>query len=161
MLVFCPSSRAGALRLREAGASDAPWLGYAATPGLWAAAGLGPAEIEEAEFVALGYAGVAALVTTAEPLRLVLAADVADRQVAAGEHDDLGEVNVHDLRWAQVTALFGDDPAAGDLVARTRSRLTLTDPPDPAAALAQDSVAALLEQTDLLWYDPTELDSLP
>ena len=97
-----------------------------------------------------------ALSSGSDPLRLVLAADVADGQVT-DRGSEFGEVMVAGLRWAQVQALFADEPAAESSVARARAdtaELGLTE------ALAIEAVTALLSEFDLLWFAPDELDQL-
>jgi len=154
-LVFVPVDRAEALALR-AGADLGDRPGCAPTAGL--AGGLEPTVVaEEVEFAALSQAGVLALSTGADPLRLVLAADVADDQVT-DRGSELGEVTVAGLRWAQVQALFADEPAAGPSVAWARAdvaELSLIEAP------AIKAVAALQGEFDLLWFAPDELDRLP
>ncbi len=153
-LVFVPVDRAEAVALREgADLGDRP--GCAPTAGL--AGALEPAAVaEEVEFAALSHAGVLALSAGSNPLRLVLAADVADGQ-ATDRGSELGEVTVNGLRWPQVQALFADEPAAEPAVATARAEsagLGL------AEALATESVAVLQDEVDLLWFAPEELDGL-
>ncbi|MFP5283352.1 MAG: DUF6912 family protein [Actinomycetes bacterium] len=158
MLVFLPSTRTVAERLREGSGTPAPQVGYAATAGLRRAHGLGPAETEEAEYTALAYAGAAALVAAEEPVRLVLAAEVAEDRLTGGPRPDLGEVVVSGLGWGDVVALFLDDRDSRAAVARARAAVAgqaLVD------AVETEPVRALLEEVDLLWYDPAELDHLP
>jgi hypothetical protein len=69
----------------------------------------------------------------------------------------LGEVRVRELMWHQVRALFADEPGAieaaslaGELVAGQSL----------AAALAVPEVGAVLDEYDLLWFAPDELDEL-
>jgi hypothetical protein len=153
-LVFVPVDRADALALR-AGVDLGNRSGCAPTAGL--ASALGPATVaEEVEFAALSYAGVLALCGGSDPLRLVLAADVADSQVT-DRGSELGEVTVAGLRWPQLQALFVDEPAAKPAVATARAEsagLGL------AEALATESVVALQSGIDLLWFAPGELDQL-
>ena len=153
-LVFVPVDRDEAVALR-AGGDLGVRTGCAPTADL--AAGLGPApDSEEVEFAALNYAGVLALSAGSDPLRLVLAADVANRQVTDGG-SELGEVTVADLRWTQVQAVFADEPAAELSVARARADgagLGL------AEAVATEAVATLQSEFDLLWFAPEELDQL-
>jgi hypothetical protein len=122
------------------------------------AGGLEPVAVaEELEFAALSYAGVLALSAGSDPLRLVLAADVAEGQMA-DQGSELGEVTVVGLDWSQVQALFADEPAAEPSVARARAdcaELSLSE------ALATEAVAALQGEFDLLWFAPDELDRLP
>jgi hypothetical protein len=153
-LVFVPVSRAEALALR-AGADLGGREGCAPTAGL--ADSLRPTAVtEEVQFAALSHAGVLAMSAGSDPLRLVLAADAADGQVTDWG-SELGEVTVADLRWAQVQALFADEPTAEPSVARARAEsagLGL------AEALVTDAVAALQSEFDLLWFAPEELDRL-
>jgi hypothetical protein len=153
-LVFVPVDRAEALALRS-GADLENRRGCAPTAGL--AGALEPAAVpEEVEFAALSIAGVLALSAGTNPLRLVLAVDVADGQVT-DRGSELGEVTLADLHWPQVQALFADEPAAEPVIARARAEtagLVL------AEALATESVAALQSEVDLLWFAPEELDRL-
>jgi hypothetical protein len=154
LLVFVPLDRADAVDLR-AGADLGTRAGCAPTAGL--AGILEPTAVaEEVEFAALNHAGVLALSAVSDPLRLVLAADVADGQVT-DVGSELGEVTVAGLRWAQVQALFADEPAAGPRVAQARAE---TVGLGLAEALASDALAALQGAFDLLWFAPEELDQL-
>lgn len=142
VLVFVPLDRAAASALRS-GTDLGPRPGWAPTSGL--AASLGPEAVdEEVEFAALSQAGVLALVTTGDPLRLVLAADVEPGQVD-DPGEDPGLVGVRGLRWSQVGSVFADDPAAAGAVHRARTA---------------GEVDALLDAYDLLWFSPDELDGL-
>ena len=111
--------------------------------------------IEEVEFAALSNAGVLALVLKPSP-RLVVAAEVREDQVT-----DLGgpwgEVEVDGLAWAQVRALFADEPAAWH-AAKLAGRAVAGE--GLGAAVAAPEVAAVLDEYDLLWYAPEELDQL-
>ncbi len=153
-LVFVPVDRAEAVALREgADLGNRP----ACAPTADLAGALEPAAVaEEVEFVALSHAGVLALSAGSNPLRLVLAADVADGQIT-DRGSELGEVTVAGLRWPQVQALFADEPTAEPAVAMARAEsagLGL------AEALATESVATLQSEVDLLWFAPEELDGL-
>jgi hypothetical protein len=153
-LVFVPLDREAVQALRRgAGRPSSP--GCAATPGL--AGTLGPdTATDEQEFAALNSAGVLALSATTDPLRLVVAAEVAAAQML--DHGGpTGQVSVRDLRWAQVHALFGDEPAAATAVARARAALGAMD---LAEALSVPAVTALVDEFDLLWFAPDELDDL-
>jgi hypothetical protein len=153
-MVFVPVTLESALALR-AGKAVPTARGFAVTPGLRRA--LGPAtEDEEADFAVLSAAGVAALDGLADARRLLLAAEVADRQVR-GPGTELGEVEVRDLAWQQVQALFADEESAAAAVGAAASA---------AAGVALDAafdlpaVVALSDTFDLLWYAPEELDGL-
>jgi hypothetical protein len=101
-LVFVPVDRAEALALR-AGADLGDRPGCAPTAGL--AGGLEPTAVaEEVEFAALSQAGVLALRAGADPLRLVLAADVADDEVT-DRGSELGEVNVAGVSLVEAAAI--------------------------------------------------------
>ena len=153
-LVYVPVDLAQALLLR-AGTGLGELSGCAPTTRL--AGSLEHAAVaEEVEFVALSHAGVLAVSSGSDPLRLVLAADVADGQVTV-RGSELGEVMVAGLRWAQVQALFADEPAAESSVARARAD---TAELGLAEALAMEAVTALQSEFDLLWFAPDELDQL-
>ena len=153
LAAFVPVSREQAVALR-AGDDLGDLAAYAPGPALQAAHGLGPKDEEEAGFVALGYAGLAALL--AHPgLRTVLAVEVGGGQVQASG-SEFGQVQLHGLRWAQVTAVFADEPgAAADLeAARTQAAGR------GLAEVADDEdVVGLVDRWDLLWYGPAELDA--
>jgi hypothetical protein len=153
-LVFVPLDRDEAAALR-AGAELGVRPGCAPTAGL--AGGLEPTAVaEEVEFAALNHAGLLALSSGTDPLRLVLAADVAERQIT-DRGSELGEVTVTGLRWAQVQALFADEPAAAPSVARARAEMAGHG---SAKAVTMEVVAALQSEFDLLWFAPDELDQL-
>ena len=154
VLVFVPVDRADAEALR-AGADLGARAGCAPTAAL--ATYLGPDTVpEEVEFAALNHAGVVALGVAADPLRLVLAADVADQQLT-DPGSQFGEVTVADLRWAQVQAVFADEPAARSAVAQARRECAGRG---LAEALASEPVTTLQSDFDLLWFAPEELDEL-
>ena len=113
MMVFVPVAPTVALALRDGERLSAG--GFAATPTLRRALGSG-SDDEEADFVALNTAGVAALDGLAGVRRLVLAVDVDEQQVT-DRRTDLGEVEVRDLGWRQVQALFADEEPAGPALA--------------------------------------------
>ena len=151
-LVFVPLDREVAYALRS-GRDPGPRPGCAPTTAL--AAGAGPdAVAEEVEFAALSHAGVLALTSTADPLRLVLAADVETDQVQEAG-DGLGQVVVAGLRWPQVQSLFADEPEAAAAVAGARAAV---EGQTLSRALDRDEVADLLDRYDLLWFAPEELD---
>lgn len=129
-------------------------VAYAAGAALREAHGLGPADDEEAGFVALGYAGLAALLARTG-LRTVLAVDVGTDQVEGGG-SEFGEVAVSGLRWAQVAAVFADEPGAAADLETARSQAGGRG----LADLAEDeAVVELVDRWDLLWYAPEELDA--
>ncbi len=153
-MVYLPLGLDAARTLRSGGQPVAG-RAFAATPSLCAALEL-TADDEEADFAALSAAGVAALADPAVRRRLVLAAEVDPTRVQ--DHgDDVGTVDVAGLGWAQVRSLFADEEAAADAVAAGAAAIcgvALTEAFDVWA------VVALSDGFDLLWFDPSELDSL-
>ena len=154
LLVFVPLDRAAVLALRS-GDGRPSYPGCAATAGL--AGTLGPdTAADECEFAALSSAGVLALSATTDPGRLVVAAEVAPAQLI-DPGGSTGQVSVRDLSWPQVHALFVDELAAVPAVARARADLGAVD---LVEALSVPAVAALVDDFDLLWFAPDELDGL-
>jgi hypothetical protein len=153
-MVFVPMTWDEAVALRSGTAPDG-YQGCAATPSL-----LGSMEadtlIEEVEYAALSYAGALALVLRPRLPRLVAAAEVAPEQLT-DLGGPLGEVQVRGLTWHQVRALFADEPAA---TAAARRAGELVAGQSLAAALAVPEVGAVLDEYDLLWFAPDELDQL-
>lgn len=153
-MVFVPSTPGAARALRD----GTPWprvAALAATPSLRRTLEP-PVDPEEADFAALSLAGVAALDGLTVARRLVLAAEVADDQVT-DRRTGLGEVEVRDLGWQQVQALFSDEDEAGEAV---RAAASAAAGVPLGAALDLAPVAALVEGHDLLWFAPVELDAL-
>jgi Family of unknown function (DUF6912) len=152
-MIFIPITRDDALALRS-GTAERRYLGCAATPSL--VASMGDSAIEEVEYAALSNAGVLALALAPNAPRLVVAAEVREEQV-----EDLsrphGEIEVRGLAWAQVRALFADEPDAlevATLAGKAVAGQSL------GAALITPEVAAVLDGYDLLWFAPEELDQL-
>jgi len=168
-MVFVPLSREDAVLLRRESVpprtGKSGWLGHAATDALMATHEYDPATAEDADFAALCYAGVSALSRTPDPLRLILALDVAASEVTLNPPaggvvpDPYGHVSLERIGWPSVTALFADEAAAAAAVAAARAAvaggLSLED------ALDLPAVATLLDDHDLLWFAPEELDQLP
>jgi hypothetical protein len=152
-MVFVPMTWEEAVALRSGIAADG-YQGCAATPSL--VASMEGATLEEAEYAALGYAGVLALVLKPASPRLVVAAEVQQKQLTDLDRST-GEVEVRGVTWAQVRALFADEPAAME-AARLASEVVAGQ--SLAAALVAPEVAAVLDGYDLLWYAPEELDQL-
>ena len=152
--VFVPVSHDRAAALRGGGDLGVT-AAHAVGPALRQAHGLGPADDEEGGFVALGYAGLTALLDHPGP-RLVLAADVDAGQVS-GPVGSFGEVGVRGLRWDQVTAVFADEPSAAGELEAARSLAGGR----PLSEVADDEdVVALVDRWDLLWFAPSELDAV-
>ena len=153
-MIFVPMVRDDVVALRS-GAGANRYQGCSATPSL-----VGSMEadsvMEEVEYAALSNAGVLALVLRPHSPRLVVAAEVSEEQVTDLRQPH-GEIEVHKLTWAQVQALFADESAASEaieLASQAVAGQTL------ATALAAPEVAAVLDDYDLLWYAPDELDQL-
>lgn len=158
-MVFVPVARHVAVLLRDGGELPGGLVGHAATPGLLHAHGYDSSTLEDAEFAALGYSGLRAVLdpVITDDLRLVLAADVPAAAVDAASQDPYGAVTVRGLRWSMVRALFADEPAAATAVAAAR---TAAQGRSLEAALALTEVDELSEDHDLLWFNPDELDQL-
>jgi hypothetical protein len=152
-MVFLPVDRSAARQLRD-GRELTSRRGCAASLGLARAMPPGTGT-EELDFVALSNASVLALTVTSDPLRLVVAVEVEPDDVD-DLGGDLGEVSIGRVGWAQVHALFADEPEAAAVVARARAAAsgTLGD------ALIQGPVGDLLDTVDLLWFAPEELDQV-
>jgi hypothetical protein len=160
-LTFVPVRQDEALALRR-GSGLAVRTGCAATASLVAALEADETEpgsvTEEAEFAALSYAGVLSLFHGSAPIRLVLAADLESAQVIDGS-SPYGELHVRELHWSQVRALFADEAEAADAVLRARSALAESrEGFTLAAALDVAAVGKLIDDYDLLWFAPEELD---
>jgi hypothetical protein len=153
-MIFVPMTRDEVDALR-AGAGANHYRGCAATPSLVGSMDADTVR-EEAEFAALSNAGVLALVLKPNSPRLVVAAEVPEEKVTDLRQPQ-GEVEVHGLAWAQVRALFADEPDARETVMLAGNAVAgrgLTD------ALTAPEVAAVLDGYDLLWFAPEELDQL-
>jgi hypothetical protein len=153
-MIFVPMVRDDVVALRS-GTGANHYQGCAATPSL---AGSLEADtvIEEVEYAALSNAGVLALVLKPGSPRLVVAAEVPKEQVT-DMYQPHGEIEVHDLTWAQVSALFADEPTASEAITLASQAVAGHS---LATALAAPEVAAVLDDYDLLWYAPEELDQL-
>jgi len=151
MTVFVPLSLSAARELRSTG-SASDLVGYADGSALRHWLGGTRLDDEEAGYVALNHAGVAALLIEGASARLVLAVDLELSGV-----DELGAVPVPEVRWADVRSLFADEASAADAVGAARQAVSGLD---LGAALAVPAIADLQDAYDLLWYAPEELDSL-
>ena len=154
-MIFVPMTRDEAWALRSGAGTDR-YPGCAATLGL-AASLDADTVLEEVEYAALSNAGVLALVLKPHLPRLVVAAEVPEEHVR-DLSQPYGEVEVSDLVWAQVRALFADEPDALQAVSLASEAVTGES---LATALAAPEVAAVLDNHDLLWFAPEELDQLP
>jgi len=153
-MVFVPMTWDEAVALRSGTAADG-YQGCAVTPSLIASME-SDTLIEEAEYAALSCAGALALVLKPTSPRLVAAAEVRDEQLT-DLGGSLGEVGVRGLTWRQVRALFADEQATL-VAARLASEVVAGQ--NLAVALAVPEVGAVLDDYDLLWFAPDELDQL-
>jgi hypothetical protein len=153
-MVFVPMTWDAAVDLRSGIAAD-HYRACAATSAFVASMETGTS-IEEAEYAALGYAGVLALVLNPGSPRLVVAAEVQPGQLI-DLCEPLGEVEVRELGWNQVRALFADEPAALEAMGMV-SKVVAGE--SLAAALAPPEVGRILDEYDMLWFAPEELDQL-
>jgi hypothetical protein len=153
-MIFVPMTRDEALALRS-GTGPHRYQGCAATPSLTASMEADTV-IEEVEYAALSNAGVLALVLKPNTPRLVIAAEVQQDQLSdsGGSH---GEIEVGDLAWAQIRALFADDRDALEAVRLAGKAVAGRS---LAVALTTPEVMAVLDGYDLLWFAPEELDEL-
>ncbi|MCW2812170.1 MAG: hypothetical protein JWP61_2628 [Friedmanniella sp.] len=155
--VYLPVTLVAAQGLAAGEVTELAGQGHAVTPGLLSAHGLAATDTEDGDFTALGYAGVGALLVGAEGPRVVLAADVTPDQLQGEADDPFGLVQVRALRWGQVQAVFSDDPAHAEPLARARC---LVAGLDVAAAIDHPGLEDLVDDCDLLWFAPTELPTL-
>jgi hypothetical protein len=153
-MVFIPMIWDEAADLRSGIAAD-HYQGCAVTPSLVALMGA-DTHGEEAEYAALSYAGVLALLLKPGSPRLVVAAEVQMGQLA-DLCEPQGEVELRSLTWPQVRALFADEPDAME-AARLGSEAVKGQ--GLTSALAAPEVGLLLDEFDLLWFAPEELDQL-
>jgi len=158
-VVFVPLSHQEASALRVGVSPAGTRLGQAATPALMRAHDYDSSTLEDAEFAALSYAAVQALLDPDidDELRLVLAAEVPSAAVDIRPDDPYGTVEVRGLDWSAVRALFADELVARPAVAAARVAgrgRSLEE------ALALTAVEALSETSHLLWFHPDELDRL-
>lgn len=118
--------------------------GYAATPAMKEAFGL--TDPEDAEYAALSIASVVGLAAHGERLVAVVSSGFA------ASEDEFGAVEVANLSYRQVTALFGEDSdaAPADAAAVAVRGMPLDQ------AWETPEVQSLLEERDLLWYGPGE-----
>lgn len=146
MLVFIPLT-AGELRGWAAGAPFTPDRAFAATSSFLSAFGLAGAEDEDAERTLLHIAALDALLRGR--VRLVAVVDAP----GTGRDDEFGAVEVAQVGYERVQALFADSPDAAATVARAASALTGQELETAWEAPAHEG---LMEEADLLWFGPQE-----
>jgi hypothetical protein len=147
--------------LRDSEIRPEPARGYAVTPALreWYASG----DVEELEYVAMTHAARESLrLLAADPAaprrRVVLAAEVADNQVAAsGSFDEPALVVISSqVLLRDIVSGHVDDPAASPAVAAAVVALEAADAGDEDARFAVDGA----EGYELAWYATQELADL-
>jgi len=151
LLVCLPVTAEGTRGWLADGVLRGEQVGYAPTPGLYEAFGLTSDQDEDADYVALTVASVAA---AARGRRLVA---VGELEGVATEPADFGAVTVQDVPWSAITAFFADDPAAEAAVAAARNAVAGADLAD---AWDAEPVQRLVAEHDLLWHAPEEVAGL-
>ncbi|HUD76630.1 MAG TPA: hypothetical protein VMR00_02150 [Streptosporangiaceae bacterium] len=163
MRVYLPSTLSAVAELLRAGTIEpAPVRGYAVTPALreWYSSG----DIEELEYVALMHAARESLrLLAADPAaprrRVVLAAEVTDKQIAAAgtDFDEPALVRVTAaIRVRDVAAGHVDDSTAASQIAAAVAALPAADAGDDDARFVVDGA----EGFELQWYATQELGFL-
>lgn len=161
MRVYLPSTLPAVAGLLRSGEIESPVRGYAVTPALreWYSSG----DLDELEYVAMMHAARASLrLLAADPAaprrRVVLAAEVADSEVAAtGGFEEpalvrlAGPVRLRDIKAGHV-----DDTGAAAEIAAAITALPAADAGDDDARF----VVAGAEGYELLWYATQELADL-
>lgn len=152
-MIYVPVGPAEARALR-AGEPLPPGPAYAATAALRDAFGFGDEDGEDADYAAQLFASLRCLVAGHD--RCVLAVGVGRPPGGTGEVD-FGEVTRPGVRWRDVRAVFVDAP---DPRPALRAYARSVRGRDLAAVWADEATARLVQDHDLLWYDPTELDQV-
>ncbi|MEO3798784.1 hypothetical protein [Nonomuraea sp. B1E8] len=163
MRVYLPCTLPGLAAAVEAGeVGPAPLTGYAVTPALteWYASG----DTEELEYVALTEAAraslrlLAAVGGRAAPRRVVVAAEVPDREVSAGVGlEERGRVRLAGpVPLAKVAAVHVDDHDAVADIEAAIAALPASDAGDDDAKFTVDGA----EAHELMWYATQEIPEL-
>ena len=156
MMTYVPLSAGQARLLRSSARLDGPLAAHCVTPGLLRAHEM-TADTEDAEYTALAYAGVTALLAMAGRRRLVVAAEVPAEPPAEDPNDPFGRVSLDRLSFSQVTSLFADEPDSVERLVRARA---LAAGLSFEAVVDADEIESLVDASDLLWFAPSELDRL-
>jgi hypothetical protein len=156
-MVYVPLGRRQARRLRDSGMLDGPLAAHAVTPALLRAHDLS-VDTDDADYTALAYAGVSALLAGEDPLRLVVAAEVDSEPDTDEPEDPFGRVTIARLVWSRVSSLFADETVSAGRLTRARGEAAGMSFEE---AVDAEGVEALLDASDLLWFAPEELDRLP
>lgn len=164
MRVYLPATDISARQLVESGEFAAPITGFAVTPGLRSHYDEtdADADIEELEYAAMAAAARGSLRLIDEDLtawrrRVVLAADVADGDVAIHDDLDAGAVRVTvPVRLDQIASAHVDDVGVAHTVAAAAAAILRADLGDDSAQDAVDDA----EGNELSWYATQELPAL-
>lgn len=154
-MIFVPLAPAQLEALIDTGElTDLP--GHTATATLRRDHGLGADDHEDADFVAFGYAEGAAVALADRPGtgRTVIAADVAYAALRVDLDDPFGSAVASRVGWAEVTAVYFDEPDTVDLVVQVRAATAGLEGDD---VYADRSMQTLLAEYDLLWHLPSEV----
>lgn len=151
LLVCLPVTAEGTRGWLADGVLRGEQVGYAPTPGLYEAFGLTSDQDEDADYVALTVASVAAL----EHGRRLVA--VGECEAEPNEPTDFGAVSVHDVPWSAITAFFADEPSSEAAVSAARDAVVGADLAD---AWDAEPVQRLVAEHDLLWHAPEEVAGL-
>ncbi|MDR2620510.1 MAG: hypothetical protein LBC29_05285 [Propionibacteriaceae bacterium] len=156
-LVFVPVSVAAAQRVL-AGETLCDVPAFRASAELAESFGIAESGAEAVEFAALTVAALAALTQYGER-RVLVAEPPAELPNSVWESEALnGGIQLETLPAAYVTAFFCDaDTAATAALIRTAAAVAQGLSVDDAWELPE--VSALIDETDLLWHDITELSA--
>lgn len=147
-LVCVPVTRDEARTWARTGVLAGESLGFAATPAMLAAFELPGPDDEDTDLTLLGLASLASLEKA--PRRLVAVAELP----SVPDGDDLGRVDLDDVRWNRVTCLYTDDAAGRTAAAALHETVRAHG---VERAWEEDAVQALLRDHALDWYGPSEL----
>ncbi|MCL1800696.1 MAG: hypothetical protein FWG25_04950 [Promicromonosporaceae bacterium] len=156
MRVYLPATFSDLARVRQGpnGTTMAlmPSQAWAVTPALTTE--LPGAEVEELEWRAFDSAAADSLALVVDdpnvtPLRAVISLDVPDQLVQVTPERGSAAVRLSAVPKAHVAAVHVDEPAAAPLISAVR------------ATPESESAWQAAHNADLLWYDGTEVASIP
>lgn len=154
LTVFVPVTTAQLRQLSDPAAATTALpvnAAFAATEALKAEFGYGPDEDEDADYAAQLVAGLQSLLDRAP--RLVLAVSVDADAVAPAEPANHGAVDLTQITWQQVQAIFVDEADAAQPAAALAQRLAGTG---LVEAWAQKDVRQFVTDHELLWFATQE-----
>jgi hypothetical protein len=150
-LVFVAVEPSAARTLRDTGAPP-DGVAYAATPALRESFGYGADADEDADYAAQLFASLAGALAGWD--RCVLAVATPTLPPSRGAAD-YGQVDLPKLRWADVQAVFVDEPEALPAV---RAYAESVRSGGIAEVWADPATHEFVASHDLLWFAPGELD---